>query len=337
MTRRLQCGLAFVLLVSALALVPAPPAVAQAEHRVRSGQSLARIAQRYRVRVDNLAAANGMRRDSPLRPGQVLRIPEPGTHYVAAGETLASVARDESCSVADLQRLNRLGSRPLRIGQRLILPSYEANQEREEAARQWGRPRTPGTATFFRSSINQRQRIRLIDRRGRVDRHAGRRLRELMRARGTGHSALGPPPPNRLIEILARISDYFGGRVVTIVSGYRPAGGNTRESSRHVQGHALDLRIQGVPATALRDYVRATFREVGVGFYPRGRFVHVDVRDRTTYWVDWSGRGEEPRYQRPGEPPPADATDAEVRSTGLGEGPTRDEPNEAPDEPSPED
>ena len=112
---------------------------------------------------------------------------------------------------------------------------------------------------------------------------------------------------------------------MTIVSGYREAGGYTRESSRHTQGHALDIRIQGVPAEALRDYVRATFRQVGVGYYPRSHFVHVDVRDRDAYWVDWAGPGEGPRYQRRGEAAPADATEAEIARTGMGGGPSAGE------------
>ena len=68
------------------------PAHAQSEHTVRPGQSLARIAHRYHVSVTSLAAANGLSRDAQLRPGQTLRIPEQGTHYVARGETLASIA-----------------------------------------------------------------------------------------------------------------------------------------------------------------------------------------------------------------------------------------------------
>ena len=141
------------------------------------------------------------------------------------------------------------------------------------------------------------------------------------RRRGAGRRRLGragPLPPRRLIEILARISDHFGGRQISIVSGYRAAGGNTRESSRHTRGHALDIRVRGVPNNVLRDYVRQTFNEVGVGYYPRSTFVHVDVRDRSTYWVDWSRPGQAPQYQRRGQAAPADASAAEIRRTGRG-------------------
>lgn len=303
-----------IAIVLVLVLLPAL-AAAQADHTVRSGQSLARIARRYNVSVSSLAGANGLGRNAQLRPGMVLRVPEPGTHYVAQGETLASIARDHQCTIADLTRLNRNTS-TLRIGQRLILPGYEETRVRAQAESRWGRPRSPGVATLYRRTLDRRFRVRLVDRQNRVRPAAIRRLQELMRYRHGGR--LGPTPPRRLVEILARISDHFGGRTITIVSGYRAAGGNTRESSRHVRGAALDIRIAGVPNHVLRDYVRSTFRNVGVGYYPRSGFVHVDVRDRSTYWIDWAGPGERPRYQRRGEAAPDDASAEERERAGEG-------------------
>lgn len=288
-----------------IAALPAP-AAAQREHRVRPGQSLARIASRYDVSVANLAAANQLRRTSQLRPGQMLRIPESGVVYVTRGDTLASIARSNDCTVAELRRANRLrDASALRIGQRLQLPGFDSVREREQARRRWGRPRSPGVATLYRRSLDRRLRVRLVDSRGRARRTGRRRVQEMMRTlRGT--RALGPLPPARLIEILARVSDHFGGRLITIVSGYRPAGRNTRATSRHTSGNALDIRVRGVPNTELRDYVRATFNHVGVGYYPTSHFVHIDVRDRNSYWVDSSGPGEETQYDRRSEPAPED-------------------------------
>jgi LysM repeat protein len=45
-------------------------------HRVQSGQSLGRIAKRYRVTVAALCKANGIDRRKPIRPGQELTIPQ---------------------------------------------------------------------------------------------------------------------------------------------------------------------------------------------------------------------------------------------------------------------
>lgn len=66
---------------SALALViltGAGPADAAKKHTVAEGQSLWRIAQRYQVTVAAICEANGVQEDAPLKPGQVLLIPEKG-------------------------------------------------------------------------------------------------------------------------------------------------------------------------------------------------------------------------------------------------------------------
>lgn len=302
---------------------------AQSSHVVREGQSLARIARRYHVSVQDLAAANGLSHDAHVQVGQELRIPESGVAYVRSGQTLSEIAHDAHCTVAEIVRLNRLRhATSLRIGQRLVLPGYEAPRGGARgAAPRWGRPRTAGVATFYRIATRTRSRLRLLDSRGRAPRSATRQLGLLMRPRGARPRESFPTPPARLIELLARVSDHFGGRVIQVVSGYRPAGGYTRDSSQHTHGHAIDIRIEGVPNMELRDFLR-TFDRVGVGFYPRSTFVHFDVRDRNAYWVDWSRAGEAPRYQRRGEPPPQDSTSEERDDTGEGGDDVTDEGGE---------
>lgn len=294
----------------ALSLLPAS-LQAQREHRVRSGQTLSHVAHRYHVSVGSLAAANGLRRDTMLREGQVLRIPERGVVYVRSGQTLSHIARRNDVSVRELARINRI--RPdasLQVGQRLVLPGHDPSSR--QAAERWGRPRSPGVATFYRLSKRETLRIRLIDSRGRARAAARRRLAHLLRHRSTGSERL---PNGRLLQLLARVSDHFGGRKILVVSGYRPAGGYTREASRHVAGRAIDFRIKGVPNRELRDYLR-TLHDVGVGFYPRSSFVHLDVRDRSAYWVDWSRPGQRPQYERRGARPD-DVSDDEARGAGV--------------------
>lgn len=340
---RLRAAVLVLLVMAAVALWPTVGR-AQQVHVVRSGQSLARIAQRYRVRVSDLAAANGLATGAALRPGQELRVPEAGVAYVQRGQTLSDIARHAGCTVDELVRLNRLRSATgLRVGQRLVLPGYEAPRggrgPRADQPR-WGRPRAPGVVTLYRVATRQRTRFRLVDARVRASRAAIRRMAQLMRPRDSRPRERFPNPPARLIEILARISDHFGGRVIHVVSGFRHAGGYTRETSQHTHGNALDIRIDGVPNTELRDYVR-TFDRVGVGYYPRSTFVHVDVRARSAYWVDWSRPGEAPQYQRRGEAPPADA-EGDDRNTEGGEEmsdgeaePSADDVEVEPAEPAP--
>lgn len=292
----------------ALALATLPShARADREHLVREGQTLSEIARRYGVSVSALMAANRLGASSTLRAGQTLRVPERGVAYVREGQTLSHIARANGVSVQELARLNRI--RPdgtVRVGQRLVLPGFEAAQEAEQAERRWGAPRHPGIATFIRVATREQIRLRLVDDGGRVRNAARRRLARVLRHRGTDGERLPHP---RLLQLLARVSDHFGGRTIYVVSGYRPARGFTREASRHVHGHAVDFRIQGVPNTVLRDYCR-TLGNVGVGYYPNSTFVHLDVRDEPGYWVDLSRPGEAPQYRRRGEPGEGGAHDA---------------------------
>ncbi|SFS00245.1 Uncharacterized conserved protein YcbK, DUF882 family [Granulicella pectinivorans] len=51
---------------------------------------------------------------------------------------------------------------------------------------------------------------------------------------------------------------------------------NAAEHSQHIEATAIDLRVPGVPAPLLRDAAKSLAMG-GVGYYPAGQFVHVDV------------------------------------------------------------
>ncbi|HEY6879828.1 MAG TPA: DUF882 domain-containing protein [Polyangiales bacterium] len=95
-----------------------------------------------------------------------------------------------------------------------------------------------------------------------------------------------------LLERLQKVANHYPGKVIEIISGYRP---DARETSRHHHGRALDMRVAGVARERLRDYVR-TFEKTGVGYYPNSFFVHMDVRDEKGFWVDRAGPGEPADY-----------------------------------------
>jgi uncharacterized protein YcbK (DUF882 family) len=91
-----------------------------------------------------------------------------------------------------------------------------------------------------------------------------------------------------LLDLLA----VLGGRLETtapfsIISGYRSPATNAllrgenehsgvAAKSLHMQGMAIDIRVQGRPLAGLRDLALAE-RAGGVGYYPESDFVHVDV------------------------------------------------------------
>ena len=119
---------------------------------------------------------------------------------------------------------------------------------------------------------------------------AEQQVRHLLASWRTGRSR---DIDRRLVRLIARVSDVFGGRPVRIVSGFREK--SHAKQSHHKKGEALDFSIDGVPNWALRDYLR-TLDYTGVGYYPNSSFVHVDVRGRGAYWVDLSRPGAPPRY-----------------------------------------
>jgi len=71
---------------------------------------------------------------------------------------------------------------------------------------------------------------------------------------------------------------------------------NAAEHSQHIEGNAIDIRVPGVPAVTLRD-AALSVGAGGVGYYPKGQFVHVDtgpVRE----WTFAPHRGKHARRHR---------------------------------------
>lgn len=285
-------GVAVVFLVLLMHL----PSQAQRKHSVQSGQTLGAIAKRYRVSVTNLAAANGLKKTSSLRVGQVLRVPPKGVIYVYPGQTLTGIAQLNKVSVKALAKANRLSpDSTLRVGQRLELPGYSATAKATKARNST----LSGLVTLERPASQETLRVHLFNNAGKPDPKGRARLARFLRDRETDEEKR---PHTRLMRVLAYLADHFNGRTIIVVSAYRSPQNGADGSTRHATGEAIDVRIEGVPNERLRDYC-LTLQRVGVGYYPRGSFVHIDVRDREVYWVDWSRPGEPPLYLPPGETP----------------------------------
>jgi LysM repeat protein len=79
-----------------------------AEHEVVAGETLARIALRYGVPFEQIAADSGITDVNRIRPGQHLRIrPVPaGVEIIKPGRTLSDYARSSGRRVDELMRLN---------------------------------------------------------------------------------------------------------------------------------------------------------------------------------------------------------------------------------------
>jgi hypothetical protein len=105
----------------------------------------------------------------------------------------------------------------------------------------------------------------------------------------------------RLLWALQRIADAFPWRTIYIFSGYRPAPKGAKPSghhSLHGEARAMDISVSGVPNEALFSICRK-LDDIGCGFYPNSKFVHVDIRRPGTghaYWIDISSPGEPSHY-----------------------------------------
>lgn len=263
-------------------------------HVVQRGESLSVIAAMHRVSVAELAERNHLHEPYALRHNQRLRLP--GSALAPAPARPATVpARPETMTAmrATLLSAGRAPVARVPIVRRPVTPAR--GRPGPAAAGRWGAARRPGLVNLVRLATSQHVTANL--------RRPGRGvlgvMRSLLRSTDNRSHAIDP----RLVRQLAQVSDHFGGRVLEVISGFRPARpGQYTAHSNHNIGHAVDFRVRGVPNHVLRDYCR-TLPNTGCGFYPRSVFIHMDVRSSSAYWVDWSRPGERPRYGREGHPP----------------------------------
>ena len=96
------------------------------------------------------------------------------------------------------------------------------------------------------------------------------------------------PVDGALLNIVYELEKHFKAGEIRFVSGYRAP--TKRLGSNHGYGRAMDLVIPGTIDEWVASYVR-DMGYTGAGTYPISGFVHVDVRERSFYWVDKSGPG----------------------------------------------
>jgi LysM repeat protein len=236
-------------------------------------------------------------------------VPSAGmSHRVQTGESLSAIAVRYDTNVKSLLQVNNLRrDQVIRVGQVLKLPKAAVPPT------WWGRfaraPRQAGEIEVFAHTHRWKGKV-VVN--GKVLPKARAALSGLLGATGSA-----PPVPDRLIQLLSHVSDVFGGRPIRLVSGYRT--NSYVKDSRHRHSLAVDFSIPGVPNSAVRDYL-LQLRNVGVGYYPNSTFVHLDVRARPAYWVDYAGPGEAPRKKPRAERRVASTTGKAQRNAGA---PTR--------------
>ncbi len=216
----------------------------------------------------------------------------PRTHKVYAGQRLESIAKRYKISVDALCSANGITRRAkLHAGQVLTIPrpGESINAKLDEDLDDKHHKAHFGLRKGYLDLFNYSGHFRgqAVDKKGKVTPLAETEVSKLFGAVGTR-----PATDPRLIKLLTKVSDHFGSRPIRIVSGYRTR--SFFQDSRHKLSRAVDFSIPGVDNTVVRDYLRS-LTDVGVGYYPNSSFVHLDVRDQNTYWVDYAGPGEAPR------------------------------------------
>lgn len=173
----------------------------------------------------------------------------------------------------------------------------------------WQMPRAVSVVRFDGAEFT---RMPLVDCRGAIAPDALDRLSVLARPPATPKPEFPLPlepdesaPPGewlpkvkllhpRLIWAVQQIALAFPNRSIFIMSGYR----RDAHGSYHQQGRALDLFVTGVENADLFRFCHS-LNDVGCGFYPNNKFVHIDVRPYGTdrvLWVDDSEPGTPSHY-----------------------------------------
>jgi uncharacterized protein YcbK (DUF882 family) len=100
----------------------------------------------------------------------------------------------------------------------------------------------------------------------------------------------------RVIDFLADVLDAVGETKATILSAYRTAETNAilarttfgvAERSQHIEGRALDIRLESKLSDAMTK-ARAMQRG-GVGWYPHSGFIHIDAGPIRNWTLDTRG------------------------------------------------
>lgn len=247
-------------------------ASADVQHVIGKGHTLQAIANRYHVSVKSIMEANHIKDAKHLKIGDTLTIPKAEAPKNEKGADKNDKPVDAKAKVASKDEK----------------PSGGATKD-EKA-------KTPGVIHIKRLGTTEEADLRLADHTsGKISASTSKAMEKMLRfPSGASH-----PIDARLISLLGVVSNHFGSRKIEVISGFRPyTPTQYTPHSNHNHGKAVDFRIVGVPNEQVRDFCR-TLKNTGCGYYPNSTFVHMDVRDTSSFWIDYSKPGEPPRYNAP--------------------------------------
>lgn len=266
------------------------PAQAAAPTRAAQAKAEARSHAPRRAHQAPVELASATRRQSSRDRACPLEQPERShasvrTHRTVRGDSLTSIAFRYGTSVRALAAANGLeAGDPLRADRVLVVPQQKRAGGGDDWLKYARAPKRTGELELYTYTARFRGPV-VVD--GKVVPAARSAVSELLGIHGSR-----PALSERLLRLLVRVSDTFGGRPVRVVSGYRVS--SYFADSRHRRSEAIDFSIPGVPNAVVRQYL-LLLDDVGVGYYPNSSFLHLDVRSCPIQWVDYAGPGEPPR------------------------------------------
>lgn len=309
--------------VAAFAGTLAVSTIAQADvqHTVGRGHTIEAIANRYHVTAKAIIEANHLKDVKRLRVGEVLTIPGVKAASDKGDATTKAKADDgDKGDKGDKDKKKPTAAREdqLKKGEKVANAGKTPGRETTTFAM---KPKTPGVIHVHRVATTESFDIHVGDKKGRVSPTALKTFEKMMRS----PAGMAHPIDARLVSLLGIVSNHFGSRKIEVISGFRPfTPTQFNPHSNHMHGKAIDFRVAGVPNEALRDFCR-TLKNVGCGYYPNSVFVHMDVREQSAFWIDYSKPGEAPRYNAPNTE--ADEGTSDVDESHGGSTPSGDAPS----------
>lgn len=216
---------------------------------------------------------------------------EPGAPAVAASPAAIQATPSKQAGSGPAKKAERRipKLRGRRVGKMIGRPVSDKALRAEPA------PRPAGNLRIYSINYKDEIDVNIYNPDGSFDVNALAEVNRIFKCRRTG---LEREIDTRLVTILAQIYEHFGEKRIELLSGYRY---QRRTSSNHFLGTAADIRIRGLDPRKLRAFAESLDTGgMGVGWYPKVRFVHVDVRPPPSYrWIDYSRSNPDARDKQP--------------------------------------
>lgn len=97
----------------------------------------------------------------------------------------------------------------------------------------------------------------------------------------------------KLAKLLYRINSQIGfHKKINIHSGFRSLKTNKNlrrhntgvaKNSHHIKGEAVDISVNGLRISKLKDIIKGVHKSGGIGYYPNSGFIHIDTGDKRSW------------------------------------------------------